>query len=126
MTQPLANLNALHEISPRVPNTSDWPQENVQREIQPMPDRYRNPIGKYRINRLAGCISCGRCAEVCSYGVHVKPEGYALMLRPQDHQCVGPACSDSSRNCLSQCPQKALTMQLNPNVECLGDSRRRV
>ena len=63
----------------------------------PAPDRYRNALGKYKIDRLAGCASCGRCVEVCQYGVHVKPEGYAFTLRPQDHLCIGPECAETAR-----------------------------
>jgi glutamate synthase domain-containing protein 2/ferredoxin len=123
MIKAIADLNATYEINPRVPSSSDWPQETVKREIRQEPDRYRNAIGKYSINRSARCIACGRCAEVCSHGVHIKPEGYSMMLRPQDHQCIGPACCETGDNCLSQCPQKALTMKLNPNMDCLGDPR---
>ncbi len=52
-------------------------------------------MGKYKIDRLAQCASCGRCVEVCRYGVHVKPEGYAFTLRPQDHLCIGPECAET-------------------------------
>ena len=55
--------------------------------------------------------------------MHVKPEGYAFMLRPQDYRCIGPACSETAEYCISQCPQNALVMRLNPNVDCLGDPR---
>jgi glutamate synthase domain-containing protein 2/ferredoxin len=124
MTSTVADLNAQYEINPSVSGPSDWPQETVERKIRLTPDRYRNSIGKYRINRLeAKCISCGRCVEVCQYGVHIKPEGYALMPRPQDYLCVGPACLETGRSCINQCPQKALTIQLNPNLDCLGDPR---
>jgi glutamate synthase domain-containing protein 2/ferredoxin len=122
MTTTIAKIQALEEIHPE-PGHDGWPQEIVKREIRPVPDRYRNAIGKYRIDRLAACISCGRCAEVCRFGVHIKPEGYKYMLRPQDYRCVGPACSESGGDCISQCPQKALVMRLNPNVDCLGDPR---
>ena len=102
---------------------SDWPQQSVAREIRPAPDRYRNALGKYKIDRLASCQSCGRCVEVCSFGVHVKPAGYAFTLRPQDHLCVGPECADSPDSCIAQCPQKALAIRRNPNSECMGDPR---
>jgi glutamate synthase domain-containing protein 2/ferredoxin len=122
MTKTVA-LDSDYEISPSEPGASDWPQEIVERKIRPTPDRYRNAIGKYRIIRSARCASCGRCVNVCKEGVHVKPEGYSLMIRPQDHRCIGPDCLESNSNCLSECPQQALTMRLNPNVECLGDPR---
>jgi len=122
MTTTTAKIQVQEEVQPQ-PGPSDWPQENVKREIRPASDRYRNAMGKYRIDRLATCISCGRCAEVCQHGVHVKPEGYKFMLRPQDYRCVGPACSELGAECVRQCPQHALVLRLNPNVECLGDPR---
>lgn len=122
MTTTIADVNAQYEIH-QIPEHSDQPQENVKREILSAPERYRNAIGKYKIDRLASCIACGRCAELCPQGVHVKPDGYAFMLRPQDHRCIGPACSKTDHYCISQCPQNALVMRLNPNVECLGDPR---
>jgi glutamate synthase domain-containing protein 2/ferredoxin len=104
-------------------SSSDWTQEEVDRVVRPAPDRYRNALGKYKIDRLAQCASCGRCVEVCQYGVHVKPQGYAFTLRPQDHLCVGPECAETDRSCMAQCPQKALTMRRNPSVDCMGDPR---
>ena len=123
MNTTTADLNAQYEIRPQRPGHSDWPQENVEREIHPAPDRYRNAIGKFKIERLASCVACGRCAETCAHGVHVKPEGYKLMLRPQDYRCTGPSCLETGQDCISQCPQKALVLGLNPNVSCFGDRR---
>jgi hypothetical protein len=40
---------------------TDWEQEHVERKVQPAPDRYRNALGKYKIDRLASCKGCGRC-----------------------------------------------------------------
>ena len=97
--------------------------QDVDREVRPAPDRYRNALGKYKIDRLAQCASCGRCVEVCAYGVHVKPEGYAFTLRPQDHLCIGPDCAETDQSCVAQCPQKALTMRRNPSADCMGDPR---
>jgi glutamate synthase domain-containing protein 2/ferredoxin len=123
MTTSIADVNVRDEVQPQIPSNSDWPQEVVLREVKPVPERYRNAIGKYLINRLAACISCGKCAELCPNGVHIKPEGYTYMLRPQDHRCIGPACAETDHYCISQCPQHALTMRLNPNIDCLGDPR---
>ena len=122
MTTTIAKVQIQEEAQPQ-PGTSGWPQEIVERKICPAPDRYRNSIGKYKIDRLASCISCGRCVEVCEFGVHIKPEGYKYMLRPQDYRCIGPACSETGGACIAACPQNALVMQLNPNVDCLGDPR---
>jgi glutamate synthase domain-containing protein 2/ferredoxin len=103
--------------------SSDWPQEQVDRDVRPAPDRYRNVLGKYKIDRLAACRSCGHCVEVCRYGVHIKPRGYAFTLRPQDHLCIGPDCAETDGSCIAQCPEKALVMRRNPNADCMGDPR---
>ena len=105
------------------PGYSDWPQESVAREILPAPDRYRNALGKYKVDRSASCASCGRCTEACRYGVHSRPAGYAFVLRPADHLCIGPACAETAESCVSLCPRKALTVRPNPSAECMGDPR---
>jgi glutamate synthase domain-containing protein 2/ferredoxin len=102
---------------------TDWPQETVAREVRPAPDRYRNVLGKYTVNRSAACLSCGRCVEACQYGVHVKPAGYAFTLRPLDYLCIGPDCAETPACCVAQCPQKALTVRRNASSECMGDPR---
>ena len=76
-----------------------------------------------RSTGLARCASCGQCVEVCPYGVHVKPAGYAFTLRPQDHLCIGPECAETEESCIAQCPQKALAIRRNPSAECMGDPR---
>ena len=111
------------EPEPTRVGQSDWPQENVAREIRPAPDRYRNALGKYSVDRSAACAACGRCTEACVYGVHSKPGGYAFLLRPADQFCVGPDCAETPDSCVAQCPQKALTVRPNPSAECMGDAR---
>ncbi len=107
--------------SPEFPAGS--PRDEEARAVRPAPDRYRNPMGKYRVTRSARCDGCGLCVEACGYGVHVRPEAYALVGRPEDHRCIGPACVESGNSCISRCPRQALSLRLNPNVECLGDPR---
>lgn len=123
MTSIIAKANAQHEDAVPGSDHSTWPQEIVERKVVPAPERYRNPMGKYKIYRSSACVSCGLCAAICPQGVHVKPEGYALMLRPEDHRCLGPSCADSGSFCVARCPRKALTLRLNPNIECFGDPR---
>ena len=112
----------LERPTPRA-GPSDRPAETSAREVRPAPDRYRNALGKYKIDRTAACASCGLCAEICPHGVHVKPLGYAFTLRPQDHQCIGPECSKTFHYCVTRCPQKALAMRRNPSADLLGDPR---
>ena len=57
----------------------------VSRQVRPAPDRYRNALGKYKLNRSADCVACGECVKLCPQGVHVKPDGYTFTLRPLDH-----------------------------------------
>ncbi len=99
------------------------PQEHVERTVRPAPDRYRNSLGKYKINRTADCIGCGLCARLCPHGVHVKDASYTFTLRPQDHLCVGPECMTSDHFCVDHCPQHALSLVPNPSADCMGDPR---
>ena len=95
----------------------------VSRQVRPAPDRYRNALGKYKINRSADCVACGECARLCPQGVHVKPDGYTFTLRPLDHLCIGPDCAKTDHFCVAKCKQKALTLMRNPNVDAMGDPR---
>ncbi|MGD9168306.1 MAG: 4Fe-4S binding protein, partial [Syntrophobacterales bacterium] len=54
--------------------------------------RFRHTISKYIIRRNSRCISCGRCAELCPYGVHPRYDNYSKPLRPQSHKCIGFSC----------------------------------
>ena len=72
-------------------------RSTVEREVRPAPDRYRNALGKYKIDRWPPAPPAAAASEVCPYGVHVKPEGYAFTLRPQDHLCIGPECAETRR-----------------------------
>jgi len=99
------------------------PEFVVTREVRPAPDRYRNALGKYKINRSADCIACGECAKLCPEGVHVKPDGYTFTLRPLDHLCIGPDCAKTDHYCVANCKQKALSLMRNPTVDAMGDPR---
>jgi len=85
--------------------------------------RFRNTIGKYTIKRNSRCISCGLCAKLCPYGVHLRYENYARPIRPREHRCIGFKCQENDFFCVTRCPQQALTLRLNPILETLGDYR---
>jgi len=97
--------------------------------ITPLPEtkearsRFRNTIGKYTIKRSSRCISCGLCAELCPYGVHPRYEKFSKSLRPVEHKCIGFKCKENDYYCIDRCPEKALTLRLNPVLETLGDYR---
>jgi glutamate synthase domain-containing protein 2/ferredoxin len=92
-------------------------------EIIPTPSRYRNPIGKYIIKRNSKCASCGLCSRLCPYGVHAKPANYSRPVRPLDYKCIGTKCEANDFYCIRNCPQKALTIGVNPILETIGDYR---
>jgi glutamate synthase domain-containing protein 2/ferredoxin len=85
--------------------------------------RYRNPIGKYVVKRNANCNSCGLCAKLCPYGVHLRYQNYTQPVRPLDYKCIGTKCAANEYYCVKNCPQKALSVGLNPILETIGDYR---
>ena len=95
----------------------------VSRHVCPAPPRYRNEIGKYSIHRTSSCQACGHCVEVCRQAVHARPAGYRLMTRPFDYRCLGPACAPTNGNCVTACPQQALSLAENPTFKTIGDYR---
>lgn len=92
-------------------------------EIVESHSRFRNTIGKYIIRRNSNCNSCGLCAELCPYGVHIRHLNFTKPLRPKEHKCIGFKCRENDFFCVDRCPQQALTLRLNPIMETLGDYR---
>lgn len=92
-------------------------------EVVETPSRFRNPIGKWVVRRNSNCISCGLCARLCPYGVHPRYENYTQPIRPLDYRCIGTKCEANDFNCVKNCPQKALSVSLNPVLETIGDYR---
>ncbi len=75
------------------------------------------------VKRSASCNSCGLCAKLCPYGVHLRYQDYTQPLRPLDYRCIGPKCAANDYFCVKNCPRKALTVGLNPILETIGDYR---
>ena len=96
---------------------------HVSREVRPALPRYRNEIGKFRVHRASTCAQCGRCVEVCRYGVHTRPDGYRLLVRPLDYRCIGFDCAKTDNYCVDACPKGALSISENTAFETLGDCR---
>ncbi len=95
----------------------------VERRVIPMPERYRNALGRYKLTRLAHCKACGKCVELCPEGVHAKPGGYTFVTRPKDYLCIGPECAKTDHYCVSHCPEHALALERNPTMDAVGDPR---
>ncbi len=90
--------------------------------VKPSRSRYRNPLTKFRVERTSACIACGKCAEVCGFGVHVK--GGNAMLAPRSRFCLGDEyCSARGAYCVTSCPADALRVGENPAWGTFGDKR---
>lgn len=86
------------------------------------PSRFRTPLSKYRVWRNESrCIKCGRCVELCPYGVHAKAGSY--LRRPKSYLCLGLACQEKTFYCASHCPAQALRVSTHPIYNTLGDRR---
>jgi glutamate synthase domain-containing protein 2 len=94
----------------------------IHMEVKTCPSRYRNQFGKFKALRTSSCTACGKCSEVCSYGVHVKAG--ARMLAPRSYQCRGrDHCRSIGRYCADKCPVKALKVGKDPLFDTIGDPR---
>jgi glutamate synthase domain-containing protein 2 len=93
-----------------------------QNLVSRCPSRFRNQFGKFRVVRTAACVACGKCAEVCAYGVHVKAG--TRMLAPRSHLCRGTqVCRAAGRYCVDHCPAGALRVGPDPAWKTFGDPR---
>lgn len=98
-------------------------ERQVLPEVVPTPSRYRNPIGKFLVKRNAKCVSCGLCAKLCPYGVHVRFGKFTQPVHPLEYKCIGTKCQANEFYCVKRCPQHALSVKLNPILETIGDYR---
>jgi len=97
-------------------------------EVKPVPFEYPASIQKYEVvMERSKCSMCGKCAEVCpgcigassiDYEAYQKPSGYLRLAVPKV-SCTGLSC----QRCVQECPDKALSVRLNPLYLALGDVR---
>jgi len=92
-------------------------------ETKETPSRFRNTIGKYIVKRNSNCISCGKCSEICPFGVHIQPDNHQSPFRPVEHKCIGFDCKKTDHYCIEHCPENALTLKENPLLDTMGDYR---
>jgi glutamate synthase domain-containing protein 2/Fe-S-cluster-containing hydrogenase component 2 len=91
-------------------------------KIEDCPSRYRNSLGRFLVVRTADCINCGKCTEVCRYGVH--PDFTKKKLAPKSHFCIGVGkCRAEGDCCIDNCPVNAIRIGPNPLWESFGDPR---
>lgn len=107
----------------RVGPTPELGLSEPSRKVKPAPDRWRNNLGKYRVRRNDLCKVCGHCVLTCPRGVHVRPEGYADFKHGEDWRCTAEQCSANGTYCVDQCPHGALSVEVLPLYESLGDYR---
>lgn len=73
------------------------------------------PVPKFVITRASNCVNCGKCEKACIFGVHKrKEEDPREMADPISHLCK------NCFRCVSDCPQRALTMSPGPEYRALG------
>jgi len=112
------------EKPPDTPATVAKPRaySGAKQGISRSPSRFRNRLSKYKVVRTTVCIACGKCAEICKYGVHHKAGN--RMLAPKSYLCRGPeVCRAADVFCVDHCPQNALRVSEDPMWKTFGDYR---
>ena len=90
-------------------------------EIKRTPGRFRNPLGKYRVDLSSACDNCGKCVELCPYEVYRTGARRPRIVNEQF--CLGTGCVKKSFCCIPACPKRAISVRPNPSFEALGDKR---
>ena len=73
------------------------------------------PVPKFVITRADNCVNCGKCEKACIFGVHKRKEDDPRgMADPLSHLCK------NCFRCISDCPQRALTMSNGLDYRALG------
>ena len=107
--------------SPRTITAPNEYSHLTGREAVATPSRFLNRVSKYKVFRSGACVACGKCAELCQYGVHILSGD--RMLKPREWLCIGDACKNNDFHCIDKCPEKALSLGIHPLFETLGDAR---
>ena len=113
----------IHDSSPEeeAKISADYPPID-ESLVKPCPSRFRNSLAVYKVARTSACTKCGKCAEVCKYGVHVKAGN--RMLAPKSHLCRGSeVCRTAGTFCVNECPEKAIKVGPDPMWGAFGDPR---
>ncbi|MDY6835330.1 MAG: glutamate synthase-related protein [Chloroflexota bacterium] len=112
---------ALHEL-PSMDGLNGAAFPLVEGLVKNCSSRFRNRISMHKVVRTKDCISCGKCAEVCMWGVHDKPT--EKTLPPRSHLCVGAdRCRAEGAFCADVCPKNAIRVGQDPVWDTFGDPR---
>ncbi len=126
-TRPLLeSLNHKPEVSPEDINLR--PEKNavfppLKDNLKDCQSRFRNVLGKFKVIRTSDCTACGKCAELCSFGVH--KTGGKKMFTPRSQFCIGvkDCRKHLGQSCMDICPSGALRIGPDPMSEAFGDPR---
>jgi len=123
-TSSARHANDAQHVTP--PRESPMPEPRGYPPAEPLvarcTSRFRNKIGKFRVQPTVHCTQCGKCAEACRYGVLHFENG--KLLSPVSHLCRGAeVCRDRGSFCVDACPEDAIRVGLNPSWATLGDPR---
>jgi glutamate synthase domain-containing protein 2/Fe-S-cluster-containing dehydrogenase component len=107
-------------LAPELPTHKEYPP--AKKLVTKCPSRFRNAFGKYKVVRTSACVACGKCVEVCAYGVH-RMSG-KKMLAPKSHLCVGAdVCKKAGAFCVDHCKAGAIRVGADPQWKTFGDPR---
>ncbi|MBN1456633.1 MAG: hypothetical protein JW912_02135 [Sedimentisphaerales bacterium] len=100
---------------------ADYPPVD-KKLVSPCPSRFRNSMAVYKVVRTSDCIACGKCTQVCQYGVHVMAG--KKLLAPKSHLCRGSeVCRTAGSFCINNCPVDAIRIGPDPMWQAFGDPR---
>jgi glutamate synthase domain-containing protein 2/Na+-translocating ferredoxin:NAD+ oxidoreductase RNF subunit RnfB len=122
-TRALADsIKARTETTGETVDAPTWHYPPVEGQVRHSPTRFRNRMSKHKVIRTSACIACGKCAEVCTHGVHQMTG--KRMHRPKAHLCRGAeVCQTEGAYCVDHCPANALRVGKSPVWETFGDPR---
>ncbi|MDP6544562.1 MAG: glutamate synthase-related protein [Phycisphaerae bacterium] len=97
--------------------------DELQRpDVERCPSRFRNQLTRFRVVRSSACTSCGKCVEICEFGVHL--QAGRRMIEPRGQFCRGAEhCKSKGAYCVDVCPVGALRVGADPVWKTFGDAR---
>ncbi len=98
---------------------------SIRGRVRPLPPNFHHELTKFKVTLSDACINCGLCVELCPFGVYQHPEGLNKLLPPVSANCIGHQCKDSypDQYCVDKCPTNAISIEIEPTYELLGDPR---